>query len=532
MESADVLVIGGGGSGLRAAIAAREAGADVLLVSKTRVGKKCNTFLARGNIAVAGSGDPRDSSEAFYQDTMVGGRNLGDPSLVRKVARESSHERRILEKIGVRFQEQVGSTPGHSFRRSVRTTNRLGSEFLEPLQDYARKIGVRITDELFIHRLLAPHGAFAGAVGIEKTGALVAISAHSGILATGGYGQIYSRTDNAAGITGDGLCLALRAGALLKDVEFVQFYPTAAGRSGTQLVLYEEILLKTGGVLRNNAEEDILAGHQANGEHALTRDFMCLLMAQEEREGRGVDGGAVLDMSDVDPTGLSLPSQRAVRRKKLLVAPTVHFCMGGVVTDDEGRTTVEGLFAAGETAAGVHGANRLGANSLTEVFVMGAAAGRCAAETAQKTGTGGIRLDWQKELDETVFRWIPEPGNVPEKADPRLSLLNALKCTMWKGAGILRTEESLAQALDSIGGIAKSISEIRVSRIQDLIPVFELENMIDVARLICRAAALRKESRGAHQRLDYPDESRYWQTSILIGTKGRQIEVARKGDHG
>jgi len=394
--SCDVLVIGGGGSGLRAAIAARETGAGVVLVSKSRVGYGNNTYLSKGTFAAAsGWRDSRDNPDVHLKDSIIAGRFLNDRKLLRLVTQDAVNQIEFLQRCGVRFYEREGKigvmhTPGHSYPRHVRGRDRSGRDFVIPLRAYAENIGVRFVDRVLITRLISSEGRIAGATGISRDGTWSTFSASSIVLATGGFAQTYLHNNNAAGITGDGHALAFELGVPLKDMEFIQFYPTALGALGSTLFLYEAFVFQAGAILRNALGDDIIAKYGLNDPMAMTRDRLTRAVMQEILEGRGIAGGVIVDLSTVPEGELTalghlIPGASTPSEGKLIVSPTAHFCMGGIGIDGTAETTVPGLFAAGEVCAGVHGANRLAGNALSEVFAMGGVAGERAAEKALKS---------------------------------------------------------------------------------------------------------------------------------------------------
>jgi len=296
----DVLVIGGGGAGLRAAIEARHGGADVLLASKSRVGYANNTYIAKAVIAASGWGNPGDGAGVHLEDTVRGGCFLNDRNLVSVMVEKAKTEMSFLEKCGVVFAKKEGrfdieQIAGHSFPRQIRGEHRTGSDLVVPLKQYAEKIGVRFADRVFITRLFSSGDRMAGASGVSHDGRFMAFSAGCVILATGGFGQVYLHTNNAAGITGDGQALALHLGLPLKDMEFVQFYPTATGKFGNRLILSEVLVMVEGAVLKNSLGEDIVIRHGLTDPMRLTRDRLAQAIMRELLEGRGVDGGVIMD---------------------------------------------------------------------------------------------------------------------------------------------------------------------------------------------------------------------------------------------
>lgn len=350
----DVLVIGGGGAGLRAAIQAREMGADVLVVSKSKVGYANNTYISKASFAATGRGDPRDVEDVHVRDTVIGGRFLNDQALVAVMAREAGAQVDFLEKCGAHFARkgaeiQLGHTPGHSYPRHFRGMNRIGRDFILPVREYARKIGVRFADRVFVSKLFLTDNHISGVSGVSRDLEFQLFSAGSVILATGGYAHIYLNTNNAPGITGDGTALAFEAGLPLKDMEFVQFYPTALGESGRRLILYEAFVMDAGGVLRNAQGENILHKHGLNDPMVITRDRLARAIMSELREGLGVNGGVIMDLSSVSDAKLErlshlLPSEWSAFQKEFIVSPTTHFCMGGGHHRDKCRDFGAGSF--------------------------------------------------------------------------------------------------------------------------------------------------------------------------------------------
>ncbi len=524
--SCDVLVIGGGGAGLRAAIEARLAGADVLMVSKGRVGYANNTFISKSLIAATGWGDPQDGARTHLEDTLEGGRFLNDPELVSLMVGEAKDQVSFLEQCGVAFAKnkgrfQIDYISGHRFPRHVGGLHRTGSDLMLPLKRYADKIGVRFVDQVFITRLFSSDNRMAGASGVSRDGEFLAISSKCVILATGGFGQIYLRTNNAAGITGDGQALALELGLPLKDMEFIQFYPTATGRLGNRLILFEILVAGEGAILKNRNGEDIVSKYGLTDPVQLTRDRLAQAVMGEILADRGLNGEIVMDMGPISSARLEqlrslLPSTWHPQEKVLRVAPTTHFCMGGIVIDTNAETSLPGLFAAGEVTAGVHGANRLGGNALCEVFTLGGIAGKRAAQRAEELGTPAVpnrRIADEKALLESQFR---------EEGSDLKALCRSLKETMWLKAGIIRDPEGLMQAIESLSDIKSKAAECALTHISDLIRCLELQNMLHVSKAVCQAALLRTESRGSHYRTDFPVEDGDWLSNILV----------RKGESG
>ncbi len=517
----DVLVIGGGGAGLRAAIGARLAGARVLLVSKSRVGYANNTYIAKAVISAAGWGDVRDGGKVHLEDTVLGGRDLNDRKLVSLMTERARDEISFLEKCGVVFAKNeegfiIGRIPGHRFPRQLQGEHRKGSDLTLPLRQYAEKSGVRFMEHLFVTRLFSVDDRVAGATGISLDGRFFAIRAGSVVLATGGFGQMYLHTNNAAGITGDGQALAFELGVPLKDMEFVQFYPTAAGRLGNRLILSEVLVMAEGAILRNRGGEDIARKHGFTDPMALTRDRLSQIIMEELMAGRDVQGGVIMDLGPISEKRLPLmapllPATWDPTQKTLVVSPTTHFCMGGIVIDENAETPLSGLFAAGEVTAGIHGANRLGGNALCEIFTFGGIAGERAAARATELGRSDPpekSMNREKKRLESIFKG---DGERPK------DLYRSVKETMWLEAGILREPKGLNNALLTIGTLKEQAKEASVGKVSDLVRRLELDNLLMLAEAVTRAALLRTESRGSHYRTDYPSEdNENWLRNILV----------------
>jgi succinate dehydrogenase/fumarate reductase flavoprotein subunit len=525
----DVLVIGGGGAGLRAAIEARQTGADVVLVSKAQAGLANNTLISKATFAIpSGWSDPRDNPEVFLRDAVIGGRFVNDQQLVAAVAREAGIQVSFLEKCGVKFLEYEGHflaihPAGHSYPRHIRAREHEGRGLILPLKKYARENGVRLADSVFITRLLTSKaGRIAAAAGITRDGKFLAFVSKCFVLATGGFAQIFLHTNNAAGICGDGLALAFEVGAPLKDMEFVQFYPTAAGKLGNRIVLYEELILRDKAALKNADGDDIVIKHGLNDIMKMTRDRLAQVIMQEVLEGRGVKDGVIMDLSRAsEPHLLKYRSLfKDPHKKQFIVSPTTHFCSGGVMINADGETPIDGLFAAGETCAGVHGANRLAGNALSEVFAMGGIAGKMAALKAK--ALEGPQLPEKKIAAE---RNRLESFGSGGHANLR-QLRHSLRETMWYQAGITRHAKDLTQALGKIEEIRSCIPILKLKNFRELIWALELKNMLFSAEMVCRAALQRTESRGAHYRSDYPAENdKDWLKNIVIRRQENEITL-------
>ena len=524
----DVLIIGGGGAGLRAAIEAADHGVDVLIISHSRLGYGSNTTISGGGFAAVTaehdeSTDPNDSPEQHLEDTIVEGCFICNQEMVSQVVHGAEEQARALARFGVKFADSKTSSwihmsidPGHKYRRTIYGQNAFGTDFTFPLKDYVQQKGIRIMEGVLVFKLMLDEGRVVGVLGIDSQGRTLAISADSTVLATGGLGQLYRRTDNTAGTTGDGYALAYEAGAVLADMEFVQFYPTGLG-SGSTTAYYENVV-KAGGRLLNRLGEDIASKYGLSSSTAMTRDRLSHALAEELAQGLGVDGTVTLDLSDIQAEQLQklgpvLPKATMRGQLRYRVAPTVHFHMGGVTVNRKAKTSVPGLYAAGEICAGVHGANRLGSNALTELWVFGAIAGREAAIASKQADRRRLS---RNALSSQVEEAMPLQALSPNGGDPK-SLHQSLKDIMWRNVGIIRHGDGLTEALEQLQRMRESSLEMKGEGPRGMTGMLKLRNMLTVAEMICRAALCRTESRGAHRRREYPaTDNGNWLRNLLI----------------
>ncbi len=525
----DVLVIGSGGAGLRAAIVAGLKNADTLLVSKSKIGHPTNTYMSKSIIAASGWGVPDDNKDVHTVDTIKGGRYLNDQGKVAMLAERAGKEVAFLKDCGVKFEMEEGKPavvkiPGHHYARHVHGENWTGSDLVNPLRRRAEEEGVRFEENIFITRLLKSGGKISGATGVTSEGNFITIQAKTVILATGGYAQIYLNTNNAAGITGDGLALAFDAGVALKDMEFVQFYPTARGKQGSRLLLYEKMLVQKGVVLKNSAGEDILKKNDKDPA-TITRDQLAQLIIKEIKESPEGKQEIFMDLESLSEeiakelTQL-LPSSWWKGEKTYAVVPTTHFCMGGIETDRWGATSVSGLFAVGEATAGAHGANRLAGNALAEIFSMGSLVGEKAADLSMNIDFSSSIKDAADDEENRLEKEFSDEGENPRQ------LIQELKEKMWNNVGVSREKKELEEALEYIQAPCPRAA---VGNPAELIRLLELRNMRIVAEMVCKAALKRTESRGAHFRVDYPDEDNsQWLKNIAFrkGDAGMEVETA------
>ncbi len=408
----DVLIIGAGGAGLRAAIAALAEGAKVGVVCKSLLGK-AHTVMAEGGIAAAMANvDHADDWRTHFRDTMRGGKFLNHWRMAQLHAQEAPDRIRELEQWGALFDRTADGQilqrafGGHTYKRLCHVGDRTGLEMIRTLQDRGVNLGVDVYMECTVSRLLKDGDRVAGAFGYwREQGRFVVFRAKSVVLATGGIGKAYKITSNSWEYTGDGMTLAYDAGAELKDMEFVQFHPTGmVWPPGVQGLLVTEAVRGEGGILRNKNGERFMEKYDPKKMELSTRDVVARAIYTEVREGRGSEhGGAFLDISQkpAEYVKKKLPSMYHqfleladvdITKGPMEVGPTCHYVMGGVRVDPEtAEATVPGLFAAGEVAAGLHGANRLGGNSLSDLLVFGRRAGTAAAQHAKKVNAADDR---------------------------------------------------------------------------------------------------------------------------------------------
>src|SRR5437899_5323081 len=422
----DVLIIGAGGAGLRAAIEALAAGARVAVVSKSLLGK-AHTVMAEGGIAAAMANvDKADSWRTHFRDTMRGGKLMNNPRMAQLHAQEAPDRVRELEQWGALFDRTSDGDilqrafGGHTFKRLCHVGDRTGLEMIRPRQDRGVQLGFDVFMECTIIRLLTEGNRVVGAFGYwREQGRFVVLKAKSVILATGGIGKAWRITSNSWEYTGDGMALACDAGAELLDMEFVQVHPT--GRvwpPGVQGILVTEAVRGEGGVLRNKDGERFMERYDPERVDLSTRDVVARAIYTEAKEGRGTEhGGAYLDISHkpAEYVKKKLPSMYHqfreledvdITRGTMEAGPTCHYMMGGIRVDAEtAQSNVPGLFAAGEAAAGLHGANRLGGNSLSDLLVFGRRAGLAAAEQAKQISPANLD---GAQIDEAAPE-MPEP---------------------------------------------------------------------------------------------------------------------------
>jgi len=519
----DVLVIGAGGAGLRAAIEAAAAGARVDIVCKSLLGK-AHTVMAEGGIAAAlGNVDAEDNWQVHFQDTVRGGQLINNSRMAELHARESPDRVYELETYGAIFdrtpdgrimQRAFGA---HTYRRLCHVGDRTGLEMIRSLQDRVVQLGIEVHMEVTLTRLLKDGDRVVGAFGYNRIdGRFVAFRCKAIIMATGGWGRIFKVTSNSWEGTGDGVGMGFDAGAEVLDPEMVQFHPTGmVWPPGVRGILVTEAVRGEGGYLKSRDGKRFMLEYDPKKKELSSRDVVARSIYKEVEAGRGTEhGGVFLDVTHLGAEKIKkkLPSMHEqflrladvdITKEAMEVAPTIHYAMGGLRVEAEtGATTLLGLYAAGEVAAGLHGANRLGGNSLSDLLVFGRRAGAAAGSYQREVGLG--RIDESQIAEEQAILLRPLGGDGNE--NPYL-LQQQLQQAMQDGAGLARDEKRLRACLNSILELRQRVTRIRVPGSRRYNPGWhtarDLRFMLTVSECIVRAAIERRESRGAHWRLDY-----------------------------
>jgi succinate dehydrogenase / fumarate reductase flavoprotein subunit len=548
----DVLVIGAGGAGLRAAIEAAAHGVSVGLICKSLLGK-AHTVMAEGGVAAAlGNVDPRDNWQVHFRDTMRGGKMLNDWRMAQLHAQEAPERVNELEEWGALFdrtedgrilQRNFG---GHRYPRLAHVGDRTGLEMIRTLQNHAIHQGIEVYMECTVSHLLKDGDRISGAFGYwRETGVCVVFQAKAVVLATGGIGKVYGITSNSWEYTGDGQTMAYMAGADLLDMEFVQFHPTGMiWPLSVRGILVTEGVRGDGGVLLNNQGErfmfnyvpEMFAAETADTpEEAkrwldgdrnarrppelVTRDVVARAIRAEVLAGRGSPhGGVFLDIAsqrDAETIKRKLPSMYHqfkqlgdldITKQPMEVGPTCHYMMGGIrVEADTEATCVPGLYAAGEVAAGLHGSNRLGGNSLSDLLVFGQRSGAAAAEYARRL----LKMpDIDPQEVEAAAQYLVTPFEESGTENPYAVMQDIQRC-MEDHAGIVRTKEEMERGLVVLEGLKERARKLKVSGSRHYNPgwhyALDVQSMLVVCEAIIRSALNREESRGGHTRLDFPD---------------------------
>ncbi len=564
------LVIGAGAAGARVAIELRHEGIEPLVIGKRDYGDAHTTWAAGGINAALGSRDPEDSWEIHAADTLDEGHFLNDPEAVELVAREMPDRIRELDEWGMKFARtddgkiQQRYFGAQSFRRTCFVGDRTGEAMLDTLVDRAQSLAIPYRENVMITRLLSDGKTVSGAVGFDmETGEFLVFVTDHVVLAAGGSSAMYNRhSSRDEENNGDGPALALDAGAELLDMEFVQFHPTGmvGARYGDNWDgrLVTEAVRGEGGRLFNADRERFMEQYSPDQMELDARDVVARAIAQEIREGRGTDnGGVYLDISHRDDAYIHERLPRMVDRFGSLgvditadpmeVAPTAHYTMGGVDIDPHtGETAVDGLYAVGETTAGVHGANRLGGNSLAETVAIAKPVGQHIAAEINAAGVatdGGTEtadgpvVETDAELSvrmraeaEREFAALKRLEAADGESTPE-ELLDELGELLWSHAGIIRTGDELQAGLDELAVLQDCIADLavdgdRTSRSFEL--AVDLGFSLTVAEATLRGAFERAESRGAHYRAEYPDPIEEFQQNIIVSDSETGLSLNKR----
>ncbi|MEO5579587.1 MAG: fumarate reductase/succinate dehydrogenase flavoprotein subunit [Gemmatimonadaceae bacterium] len=581
----DVLIVGAGGAGLRAAIAAATAGASVGLVCKSLLGK-AHTVMAEGGVAAAlANVDDRDSWSVHFADTMRGGQYLNNWRMAELHAKEAPARVHELEAWGAVFDRTADGRilqrnfGGHKYPRLAHVGDRTGLEMIRTLQDHAIHLGIDVHMECTVIALLKDGDRISGALAYDRDrGRFRVFHASAVVLATGGIGRAFHITSNSWEYTGDGQSLAYRAGAALQDMEFVQFHPTGmVWPPSVRGILVTEGVRGEGGILVNKEGrrfmfDDIPDNYRAQTADSeeegwryvqgdknarrppelLTRDHVARCIMREVREGRGSPhGGVFLDISWIKSKMGNAPEH--IRKKlpsmyhqfrqladiditaePMEVGPTTHYVMGGIKVDgDSQMSTVPGLFAAGESAAGLHGANRLGGNSLSDLIVFGKRAGDHAAVFAADNEPGAID---ESAVEETVRHALEpfERGDGVSTGEGPYQVQQTLQEMMQELVGIVRSADEMNRALDGLGALRERAARVQVNGNREYNPgwhtALDLANLLSVAEAVTLSALERKESRGGHFRDDYPEKDPAYGGFNILVTRGSDgaMQVTRE----
>lgn len=510
----DVLIIGSGIAGLRAALEVSRCRKRALLVSKAPLGKANNTYLAGGLFSFAPDSTNRDK---HIRKTFQSGRRLNDSTLVRRFAKEAPAMVKELNQMGVE---------GTTFELGLVTRESGiigGPKITPPLVKACRDAGVESMEGVMVTDLLVDDHTCCGAIGFNKrTGDLYGFRTRAVLLATGGAGAIYAQNDNAPGLTGDGYALAMKAGLELMDMEFVQFYPMVRSKGGLARMIVPAVFADLGKIT-NRLGEDLKEKYDLRQKPIalVSRDQFAQALFREICQGNGIHGGIHLDLRGVKESEIPFnkEAREALKRnfvydkKPIRIAPSCHHTMGGLTIDESGRTAMAGLFAAGEVVGGIHGANRMGGNALSESLVFGALAGRSAGEYSDSKSLFPQFPALAEKVIQNILGRGYHPGTGPSN---ETSLMDRLKQVLWDKAGIIRNDLSLRETIHRMDEILRELNNQRANTPKDLCKLLECGNAALIGRAIAVSALERTESRGSHFREDFPEENEGWVKHIYV----------------
>jgi len=537
----DLLVVGSGGAGLWAAIRAAEAGARTLLVDKGLVGRSGNTVMASGLSVVGPWHLPGDGPEVLLHDTLEGGQFLNNQKLVRILIDETPKRVAELEAWGLTFDRQEDGrcvllqSGGHRYPRVLVRSDRVGLAIAKTLRRRALQVGVKCQEDTIVTALLTSGERVVGATAIDsRLGEFVVFAAKAVVLATGGIAQLYPMSTSMASNSGDGVALALRAGTVTVDMEQVQFFPIClvfpSSVKGFALGLRDKLVNRLGERFMERYDPERMEGS--------TRDIMSRAIYSEIKAGRGTEHGGVfhdvreaperLFVSYLDQYNFCLKRGLDLKKEMAEVAPAVHYFMGGIEINDGGETNLAGLYAAGEVAGGVHGANRLGGNSLADLLVFGARAGESAGRWGLGSQAAEVDPQQVKEQDQRIHSVLEgKNGGIRP-----IEVKRAIQEIMWEKVGVVRSRRSLTEALQRLNQLEKDLSQASVTckgllHNQELVSYLEAENLLLVGKAIATSALVREESRGAHYREDYPEkDDALWLKSVLLRLKRQEFRTS------
>lgn len=538
MTETDVLVIGSGAAGFFAAIRAAESGLKVTLWEKGLAGRSGGTVSGAGPSAYGPFSDPEDSTDSHFRDTVEGGSYLSDQPLVRVLVEETQHRIKELEDWGIRFDKNsdgsllVYLAGGHSYPRVMAISDRVGLQMCKVLRTRLHTFNnVNSGEDILATKIMVEDGRVCGAFGVDfRNGETICMNTASVVLATGGVGQLYPVTSNPVQVTGDGMAIAYEAGANLLNMEQVQFFPCGLVHppSLKGFILGIQECAK----LYNKNGERFMEKYEPENLELTTRDRLARGIHSEIIAGRGTEhGGVWLDAMNLgDDTYKSFLHEIEVtaergydyREQRLEIAPSVHFFMGGVEIDTDAGSSLPGLFAAGECSGGLQGGNRLSGNALSELLVFGSRAGEAAAKHAGKTTPASC--EEQGKVEEA--RVMTALGRQQSDLTPNGGK-NRLRSIMARYMGVTRTGEGLKKAAKELKELKQLLPDIYVQGTalqfnQSLQSYLELEKMVTISQIMVESAMVRKESRGAHFREDYPE----WDTSTLPQCTLAQLDGA------
>lgn len=529
IETSDVLVLGGGVAAQRAGVAAAQAGQKVTMVIKG--GGTCSAGLVGYNVAFrnAPSGD---SPAKYFDDLMSGGGFLNNPRLLAVMAYESESTAYELEELGVPFDKNNGhfavrQAAGSKYPRTIHYGDQIGPVAMEKLLARFDELGGKTVRRTGGIALIKDGEKVIGALAIDYAKEeLIAYLAKATVLATGGLGYLYGFSTNPPGIVGDGMIMAYEAGATLMDMEFVQFEPFIfVWPENIATFSVPTTLVWDGARITNRLGEEFLPKDPSGKVKPLTKDVLSRYLYFEVREGRGSDHGGVFFDASVLPASILENYPRFMHRCRISginpakdameVAPAAHHMMGGVVIDENCFTGIPGLFAAGEVAAGVHGATRLAGAAGTDVLVFGKRAGVAAAAYAAGQALPQASEGRIQESASPILALLD--ASAPDTAAGRAQALKDLKTILWDKVGIVREAEGLTAALEEINSLSKQVSAFKARTVSELAELLEVKNSLLLARMIATSALMREESRGDHYRADFPERDDVkWLKNILV----------------